>query len=77
MSEIPAPITPYLEPAAKDLAEATAQHPRIYEIPPEEGRKILADLQSDQSVPRLDCSTSTAPAGCSATSTPTTDSSAN
>jgi acetyl esterase/lipase len=52
MAEIPAPITPYLEPAAKALADATDPHPRIYEVPPEQGRKILSDLQGDQSVPR-------------------------
>ncbi|MFD6024056.1 alpha/beta hydrolase [Streptomyces griseoluteus] len=52
MSEIPPPVTPYLEPAAKELAEATDPHPRIYEVPPEQGRAILADLQSDTSVPR-------------------------
>lgn len=54
MTEIPAPITPYLEPAAKELAEATDPHPRIYEVPPEEGRKILADLQSGEGVERPD-----------------------
>lgn len=52
MPDIPPPITPYLEPAAKELAEATDPHPRIYEVPPEQGRAILADLQSDTSVPR-------------------------
>ncbi|MFF7381694.1 alpha/beta hydrolase [Streptomyces griseoluteus] len=52
MSEIPPPVTPYLEPAARELAEATDPHPRIYEVPPEQGRAILADLQSDTSVPR-------------------------
>lgn len=52
MSDIPPPVTPYLEPAAKELAEATDPHPRIYEVPPEQGRAILADLQSDTSVPR-------------------------
>ncbi|MET7640663.1 alpha/beta hydrolase [Streptomyces sp. NPDC005438] len=43
---------PHLEPAARDLAEATDPHPRIYEVPPERGREILLDLQSDTSVPR-------------------------
>ncbi|MFF8652123.1 alpha/beta hydrolase [Streptomyces griseoluteus] len=52
MSEIPPPVTPYLEPAARELAEATDPHPRIYEVPPEQGRAILAGLQSDTSVPR-------------------------
>ncbi|MEV6701573.1 alpha/beta hydrolase [Streptomyces sp. NPDC051453] len=54
MTELPPPIPPYLEPAAKALAEATDPHPRIYEVPPEQGRAILADLQSDTSVPRPD-----------------------
>ncbi|MFK4107568.1 alpha/beta hydrolase [Streptomyces sp. NPDC002176] len=54
MTEIPPPVTPYLEPAAKELTEATDPHPRIYEVPPEQGRAILADLQSDTSVPRPD-----------------------
>ncbi|WP_278262518.1 alpha/beta hydrolase [Nocardia sp. AG03] len=54
MTALPPPITPYLEPAAKELAEATDPHPRIYEVPPEQGRKILADLQSGEGVPRPD-----------------------
>ena len=47
-------ITPYLEPAAKELAEATDPHPRIYEVPPEQGRDILLGLQNDPGVPRPD-----------------------
>ncbi|MFF8404427.1 hypothetical protein ACF1AB_25640 [Streptomyces sp. NPDC014846] len=54
MTDLPPPITPYLEPAAKELAEATDPHPRIYEVPPEKGRDILLGLQSDASVPRPD-----------------------
>lgn len=54
MTDLPPPITPYLEPAAKELAEATDPHPRIYEVPPEKGRDILLGLQSDPSVPRPD-----------------------
>nr|WP_265445108.1 alpha/beta hydrolase [Flexivirga meconopsidis] len=54
MSELPPPITPYLEPEAKELADATDPHPRIYEVPPEEGRKILSDLQSGEGVERPD-----------------------
>ncbi len=54
MSELPPPLTPYLEPAAKELCEATDPHPRIYEVPPEEGRKILRDLQSGDGVARPD-----------------------
>ncbi|SIR69970.1 alpha/beta hydrolase [Williamsia sterculiae] len=52
MTELPPPVTPYLEPAAKQLSEDTDPHPRIYEVPPEKGRQILLDLQSDDSVPR-------------------------
>ncbi|AVH56719.1 MULTISPECIES: alpha/beta hydrolase [Streptomyces] len=52
MSDIPPPITPYLEPAARELTEATAPHPRIYEVPPEQGREILAGLQSGEGVER-------------------------
>ncbi|MGP3775964.1 alpha/beta hydrolase [Streptomyces sp. SDT5-1] len=52
MTDLPAPTTPYLEPEARELAEATDPHPRIYEVPPEEGRKILSDLQSGEGVER-------------------------
>ena len=41
MTDLPPLITPYLEPAAKELCEATDPHPRIYEVPPEKGRDIL------------------------------------
>lgn len=54
MNAIPAPITPVLEPEAKELCEATDPHPRIYEVPPEQGRQILADLQSGEGVERPD-----------------------
>ncbi|MFF8690849.1 alpha/beta hydrolase [Streptomyces sp. NPDC002431] len=52
MTQLPPPVTPYLEPAAKELAEATDAHPRIYEVPPEQGRDILAGLQSGEGVAR-------------------------
>ncbi|MFE1951543.1 alpha/beta hydrolase [Streptomyces sp. NPDC059524] len=54
MTDLPAPTTPYLEPEARELAEATDPHPRIYERPPEEGRKILSDLQNGEGVERPD-----------------------
>ncbi len=54
MTDLPAPTTPYLEPEARQLAEDTDPHPRIYELPPEEGRKILSDLQSGEGVDRPD-----------------------
>lgn len=52
MSALPDPPEPVLETAARELTEATAPHPRIYEVPPEQGRQILADLQSGDGVPK-------------------------
>ncbi|MFW6721674.1 alpha/beta hydrolase [Streptomyces sp. MAR4 CNY-716] len=52
MNKLPPPVTPFLEPAAKELAEATDPHPRIYEVPPAQGRDILAGLQSGEGVAR-------------------------
>ncbi|WP_055477264.1 alpha/beta hydrolase [Gordonia sp. HS-NH1] len=52
MTELPTPINPVLEPEAKQLCEQTDPHPRIYEVAPEEGRKILSDLQSGEGVER-------------------------
>ncbi|MDT0320207.1 alpha/beta hydrolase [Streptomyces millisiae] len=49
LSRSPAEI---LEPAARELVEATAPHPRIYEVPPDQGRDILADLQNGEGVPK-------------------------
>ncbi|UCM89914.1 alpha/beta hydrolase [Streptomyces marincola] len=54
MPALPPPPTPYLEPAARELTEATAPHPRIYEVPPEQGRDILLGLQSGEGVERPD-----------------------
>jgi acetyl esterase/lipase len=47
---LPDPPAPYLEPAAKELADATDPHPRITELPPQQGRDILADLQTGKGV---------------------------
>ncbi|MER7834758.1 alpha/beta hydrolase [Streptomyces sp. NPDC096040] len=52
MKDLPPPPTPFLETAAKELTEATAPHPRIYEVPPEQGRDILAGLQTGEGVPK-------------------------
>jgi acetyl esterase/lipase len=52
MTDLPSPASPVLEPEAKELSEQTDPHPRIYEVPPEEGRKILSDLQSGDGVER-------------------------
>ncbi|NKS62528.1 alpha/beta hydrolase fold domain-containing protein [Rhodococcus hoagii] len=50
MSTLPDPPDPVLESAAQELADATAPHPRIYEVPPDQGRTILADLQAGEGV---------------------------
>ncbi|OMC31210.1 esterase [Mycobacterium sp. GA-1841] len=52
MTDLPPPVTPYLEPEAKELCEQTDPHPRIYEVPPERGRQILSDLQGGEGVDR-------------------------
>ncbi|MEU8897470.1 alpha/beta hydrolase [Nocardia sp. NPDC048505] len=56
MTQLPPPPKPFLEPAAQELADATAPHPRIYEVPPEQGRDILAGLQTGAGVdkPEID-----------------------
>lgn len=50
MQHLPPPRTPQLEPAAKELTDATAPHPRIYELPPDQGRDLLAGLQTGEGV---------------------------
>ena len=50
MAQLPNPPAPVLERAARELAEATMSHPRIYELPPEQGREVLAGLQSGEGV---------------------------
>ena len=50
MTDLPPPPMPQLEPAAKELADATGPHPRIYEVPPAQGRDILAGLQTGEGV---------------------------
>ncbi|GAA4846535.1 alpha/beta hydrolase [Saccharopolyspora rosea] len=50
MGQFPNPPEPVLEKAARELAEATMSHPRIYELPPEQGREVLAGLQSGDGV---------------------------
>ncbi|WP_049575937.1 alpha/beta hydrolase [Streptomyces sp. SBT349] len=54
MTDPAGPPTPVLETAARELADATAPHPRIYELPPVQGREILNDLQSGEDVERPD-----------------------
>ena len=52
MGALPDPISPVLEPEAAELCEQTDPHPRIYELPPAEGRQTLLDLQSGDGVER-------------------------
>lgn len=52
MAAVSVPPAPVLEPAAKQLAEATDPHPRIYEMPPGRGRALFDQLQSGAGVPR-------------------------
>ncbi|MGW4560873.1 alpha/beta hydrolase [Streptomyces sp. NPDC004561] len=56
MKDLPPPPNPTLEPAARELSDATAAHPRIYEVPPEQGRDILSGLQTGEGVakPEID-----------------------
>ncbi|WP_019633173.1 alpha/beta hydrolase [Actinomadura atramentaria] len=41
-----------LEPSAQEFADANAERPYIYELPPEQGRQVLEDLQTDTGVPK-------------------------
>ncbi|MER7502667.1 alpha/beta hydrolase [Nonomuraea pusilla] len=41
-----------LEKAAQDFADANSKHPFIYELPPEQGREILEQVQSGDGVPK-------------------------
>jgi acetyl esterase len=54
MVDLPNPPQPFLERAARELAEGTSGRPRIYEMPPEQGRGLLAGLQSGRGVKKPD-----------------------
>ncbi|MFC4564145.1 alpha/beta hydrolase [Nocardiopsis mangrovi] len=41
-----------LEQAAQEMADATATPPFIYQLPPDEGRQVLEDLQAGEGVPK-------------------------
>ncbi|GAB2506582.1 alpha/beta hydrolase [Nocardiopsis aegyptia] len=41
-----------LEQAAQEFADANASEPFIYQLPPEQGREILEDVQSGEGVPK-------------------------
>ncbi|MGC0386060.1 alpha/beta hydrolase [Streptomyces sp. SAI-129] len=46
MSHTAEPVQPVLEPAAAAFAEATANPPYLFDLPPAEGRKAVDDVQS-------------------------------
>ncbi|BAU87707.1 lipase [Streptomyces laurentii] len=61
---VAAPVTPVLEPAARDFAEATSRPPFLFQIPPAEGRKVVDDAQSgDIDKPAVDEEWVTVPGG--------------
>ncbi|MFF4485908.1 alpha/beta hydrolase [Streptomyces sp. NPDC001544] len=46
MSDSVEPVTPVLEPAAAAFAQATANPPYLFDLPPAEGRKAVDEVQS-------------------------------
>lgn len=55
MSDATGPVQPVLEPAAAAFAEATANPPYLFDLPPAEGRKAVDDVQSGGTdEPRID-----------------------
>lgn len=45
-----------LEQAAQEFADANAHEPFIYQLPPEQGRRVLEDVQSGEGVPKPEVS---------------------
>ncbi|MFF4685029.1 alpha/beta hydrolase [Streptomyces sp. NPDC001307] len=55
MSDAVTPVEPVLEPAAAAFAEATADPPYLFDLPPAEGRKAVDEVQSgDVEKPAVD-----------------------
>ncbi|WP_330301956.1 MULTISPECIES: alpha/beta hydrolase [unclassified Streptomyces] len=48
MSDAVVPVQPVLEPAAAAFAEATANPPYLFDLPPAEGRKAVDEVQSGE-----------------------------
>jgi acetyl esterase/lipase len=48
MSDAVIPVQPVLEPAAAAFAEATANPPYLFDLPPAEGRKAVDEVQSGE-----------------------------
>ena len=64
MSHTVEPVQPVLEPAAAAFAEATANPPYLFDLPPAEGRKTVDDVQSgDIAQPDVDEEWITVPGG--------------
>ncbi|MFI6060695.1 alpha/beta hydrolase [Streptomyces sp. NPDC051286] len=59
-----APVTPVLEPAAAEFAQATAKPPFLFQIAPAEGRKAVDEVQSGPvDLPAVDEEWVTVPGG--------------
>ncbi|WP_030808169.1 alpha/beta hydrolase [Streptomyces sp. NRRL S-337] len=64
MSHTVEPVQPVLEPAAAAFAEATANPPYLFDLPPAEGRKAVDEVQSgDIDKPAIDEEWITVPGG--------------
>ncbi|MFB6777820.1 alpha/beta hydrolase [Streptomyces sp. NPDC056352] len=48
MSDVVEPVQPVLEPAAAAFAEATANPPYLFDLPPAEGRKAVDEVQAGE-----------------------------
>ncbi|MER6348643.1 alpha/beta hydrolase [Streptomyces sp. NPDC001595] len=64
MSDAIEPVQPVLEPAAAAFAQATANPPYLFELPPAEGRKAVDEVQSGEiAKPAVDEEWITVPGG--------------
>ncbi|MDQ1033120.1 acetyl esterase [Streptomyces umbrinus] len=64
MSDAVKPVQPVLEPAAAAFAEATANPPYLFDLPPAEGRKAVDEVQSGEiAKPAIDEEWITVPGG--------------
>ncbi|MFE7241076.1 alpha/beta hydrolase [Streptomyces sp. NPDC057580] len=64
MSDVVEPVQPVLEPAAAAFAEATANSPYLFDLPPAEGRKAVDEVQSGEiDKPQIDEEWITVPGG--------------
>ncbi|MFE7389831.1 alpha/beta hydrolase [Streptomyces sp. NPDC057582] len=64
MSDVVEPVQPVLEPAAAAFAEATANPPYLFDLPPAEGRKAVDEVQSGEiDKPQIDEEWITVPGG--------------